>query len=219
MRLVDFAYTSGISAKAVGRRDQKALGQFMTPPTVARFMAERCLPSEDLDTIRISIHRPAPASLRRRSSNAWLIEVLRPKEIHVVLHEIDKRFLQVLRNLVGRMRRAAASRGVLLTASIRTGDFLLSPIAAAGQPFADVIIANPPYFKLNASDPRAVAHSYAVYGQPEYLRTVHGRLRGPSESERSLVLYYASQLDKRSLLRRRTVSSFSAASRRQHARV
>ncbi len=166
MGLVDFAYTSGISAKTARRREQKALGQFMTPPSVARFMAQRCLPPEDLDAVRILDPSAGAGILTAAVVECLLDRPIPPGEIRVVLYEIDERFVQVLRNLVGRMRRAAASRRVLLTASVRTGDFLLSPVAATGRPFADVIIANPPYFKLNASDPRAVAHSYAVYGQP-----------------------------------------------------
>ena len=128
MGLVDFAYTSGISAKTARRREQKALSQFMTPPSVARFMAQRCLPPEDLDAVRILDPSAGAGILTAAVVECLLDRPIPPGEIRVVLYEIDERFVQVLRNLVGRMRRAAASRRVLLTASVRTGDFLLSPV-------------------------------------------------------------------------------------------
>ncbi len=55
--------------------------------------------------------------------------------------------------------------GVSVTVSIRGEDFLLSDVSCAGPRF-DIVIANPPYFKLRKSDERAVRHAYAVYGQP-----------------------------------------------------
>lgn len=71
-----------------------------------------------------------------------------------------------LRRLADRMRKAARARSVRLTCSIRPTDFLLSDEAINGRALADIIIANPPYLKLNKSDERASAHAYAVYGQP-----------------------------------------------------
>jgi len=167
MGLVEFAHSNGIAAtRVLQRKEQKNLGQFMTPPDVARFMAQRCLPPESLQIVRVLDPSAGSGILAAAVVECLLNRPRLPEQIHVVFYEIDGRFIPVLRRLADRIRRYARSRGCSVKVSIRNRDFLLSPVATVRQPIADIIIANPPYFKLNATDPRALAHSYAVYGQP-----------------------------------------------------
>ena len=167
MKLVEYAHFHGIAATRVLRRkEQKDLGQFMTPPDVARYMAQRCLLPESLPIIRILDPAAGSGILAAAVVECLLNQTRLPKQINVTLYEIDKRLIPALRKLAERIRRSARNRGVTATISIRNCDFLLSTVATIRQPIADIIIANPPYFKLNASDPRALAHAYAVYGQP-----------------------------------------------------
>lgn len=167
MGLVEFAHSNGIAAtRALRRKEQKNLGQFMTPPDVARFMAQRCLPPESLQIVRILDPAAGSGILTAAVVECLLNRSRLPKQIHVMLYEIDGRLIPVLRRLADRIRRLARNQGVTVKVSIRNRDFLLSPVATLRQPIADIIITNPPYFKLNATDPRSLAHAYAVYGQP-----------------------------------------------------
>ncbi len=167
MLLIEFAHSNGIAAtKKLSREEQKALGQFMTPPSVAHFMAQRCLPPEDLRVVRILDPAAGVGILSAAVIENLLNRPQLPDQIDLTLYEMDGRLVPFLRRLVGRMRHMAQNRGVVLTASIRCCDFLLSSVAITRQPVADIIIANPPYFKINAADSRALAHPYAVYGQP-----------------------------------------------------
>jgi len=167
MELVKFAHSTGIEAiRWLPRQEQKKLGQFMTPPDVARFMAKRCMPTESLEVVRILDPAAGAGILSAAVVECLFNQPRLPKQIHVILYEIDSRFIPVLRRLADRMRRLARRQGVIMKTSIKNRDFLLSSIAAVRQPIADIIIANPPYFKLNATDPKALAHAYAVYGQP-----------------------------------------------------
>lgn len=167
MELVKFAHSSGIEAiRGLPRKDQKKLGQFMTPPDVALFMAQRCLPAESLEVVRILDPAAGAGILPAAVIECLLNQPRLPKQIHIILFEIDGRLVPVLRRLTERMRRLARSRGVIMKTSINNRDFLLSSVATTRQPIADIIIANPPYFKLNITDPRALTHAYAVYGQP-----------------------------------------------------
>jgi adenine-specific DNA-methyltransferase len=86
-------------------------------------------------------------------------------QIVITLFESDGRFLDSLERLASRMRRAGTRAGVQVKVSIRIDDFLLSEFTF-DRPAFDLIIANPPYFKLRKSDPRSTRHSYAVHGQP-----------------------------------------------------
>ena len=65
----------------------------------------------------------------------------------------DARLLPALSDACVACREAAAHRGVVLEFEVRHEDFLLSPLCLAQPPVADVVIANPPYFKLNSGDP------------------------------------------------------------------
>lgn len=165
--LVEYAQTNGLAATtALSRTEQKELGQYMTPAAVALFMAQRCLPPENMQDIRV-LDPAAGAGILAAAVVQYLLNRSRlPGKISVTLFELDKRLIPALRRLADRMRQEAKNKGVSLSVSIRNGDFLLSPEAVAQQPIADVIISNPPYFKLSASDPRAIAHPYAIYGQP-----------------------------------------------------
>jgi adenine-specific DNA-methyltransferase len=129
-------------------------------------MAQRCIPQDSLRVVRVLDPAAGAGILAAAVVEALLDHNNPPKKISVILYELDQRLIPALRLLAERMRKAAKKKNIALSVSIRQGDFLLSPVAIAQQPMADIIISNPPYFKVNASDPRAKAHPYAVYGQP-----------------------------------------------------
>ncbi len=165
--LVDFAHAGGLAAtRQLGRAEQKRLGQFMTPPPVARFMARGTLPHEIGSVIRVLDPGAGSGVLAAAAVSALLSHATPPERIEVSLFEADQRLLPLLRRLAVRMRQLARSKGVVLSVMIRVGDFLLSREAIARKPVAEIIISNPPYFKLPARDARVVAHAFAVFGQP-----------------------------------------------------
>jgi len=167
MTIVEYTKKQGLQpTSTLQKKEQKALGQYMTPPGVARFMAQRSLPPEGQAVVRILEPSAGAGILAAAVVESLLNRATVPKEILVTLFEIDPRLIPSLKKLAVQMRKEAKARGVSLSVSIRNEDFLLSLEALAAQPIADVVIANPPYFKINANDPRALAHPYAIYGQP-----------------------------------------------------
>lgn len=129
-------------------------------------MAQKCAIAVSADQVRVLDPAAGAGVLAAAVVEALLNKTERPSRITVTLFEMDGRWKQPLKNLANRMRRRAESVGVSLSVSIRCEDFLLSHEAIQQQPVADIIIANPPYFKLRAHDPRSLAHAYAVHGQP-----------------------------------------------------
>ncbi len=167
MPITQFAHLNGKAfVSSLDRDEQKSLGQFMTPPPIARFMAQRAITG--LAPEVVSILEPSAGSgvLAAAVVQELLLRDERPRSIKLTLYEVDERLRPYLRRLADRLRRAARAADVRLSCHIVIGDFLLSELAQSARPEFDICIANPPYFKLNKSDLRARAHAYAVYGQP-----------------------------------------------------
>ncbi len=164
--LVSYAHTIGMTAtKALPREEQKALGQFMTPPSIAAAMATRTCAGIDLRCVRILEPAAGGGILAAAVLQELLAKETRPQKIDIVLCEFDERLHNGLKRLADKMRQVGREAGVQVSVRIFIGDFLMSELSNEHPKF-DVVIANPPYFKLNKSDPRAVRHAYAVYGQP-----------------------------------------------------
>lgn len=168
MNLVNFAHTAGRAfASTLERAEQKALGQFMTPPAIAKFMARRLVGT--LDQTQINVLEPAAGAgiLAAAVIEELLAKAERPEHINLLVCELDPRLLPTLEALGARLRAACRAANVELDYRIQSGDFLLSDTALLGQPIDGLaVISNPPYFKLSKNDPRAIGHAYAVYGQP-----------------------------------------------------
>lgn len=165
--LVTFAASHGKASTAkVTRKEQKELGQFLTPVGIARHMAKRCASGIDADSVRVLEPAAGAGILAAAVVEELLDRSEPPSSIHVTLFELDHRLVPPLHALARKMREAGNDRGVSVSVSVKNEDFLLSTIAVQQQPVADLIIANPPYFKIRAGDSRAKAHPYAVYGQP-----------------------------------------------------
>lgn len=167
MKLLDFAYSTGLSATdTFTQRERKALGQYLTPPQIAEFMAGRCIPQHIKSNIKILDPSAGSGILAAAIIDKLFESEQRPNSINLTLYEIDDRFIPSLRKLADRMHDNAKKRNIAISISIRNQDFLLSPVALSGKPTFDIVIANPPYFKISSSDSRSIAHQYAVYGQP-----------------------------------------------------
>jgi adenine-specific DNA-methyltransferase len=167
MQLTTEAYEAGLVAtRDIGREEQKRLGQFITPPAIARLMATRALGAWSGEVLRILEPAAGSGVLAAAAIEAALGVPHRPARIELSLCEIDDRLLPRLHDLRARLATACAAAGIDFDCKVQHADFLLSELALSRAPAADVVIANPPYFKLSGSDPRARMHDYAVHGQP-----------------------------------------------------
>lgn len=169
LSLVGFAHRAGRSfVSGIARDEQKAAGQFMTPPKIAKFMAQRLVRSLDHQHIRLLEPSAGGGILIAAAVEALLEKQERPAKIEALLYEQDQRLIPALEALCQRITEACAVAGARFEYVIRAEDFLLSDLALRGEPVDGLLtIANPPFFKLNKStDKRARCHDYAVYGQP-----------------------------------------------------
>lgn len=145
------------------------MGQFFTPVQVARFMARLAEPCGTTPTI---LDPGAGVGVL----SCALCEALASKVQRVRLDafEVDRNLAALCDASLQHAKGWLAVRGVNLAYNLRLADFVLARAGGLSpglfdegkaQPY-DVIIANPPYFKLSKADPRSVAASAIVHGQP-----------------------------------------------------
>jgi adenine-specific DNA-methyltransferase len=147
---------------------RKQLGQFLTPPTVARYMARQLRPQRE----GCRVLDPAIGSgVLACALVEQVIEAGYPTELFIDGYEVDTSLGVVARQALSLAVEKAAGHGIAINACVHQVDFVLAhtPVAQPslfpGNDFSgqqadatyDLIIANPPYFKLNRDDPRVEA--------------------------------------------------------------
>lgn len=152
---------------------RKNLGQFLTPPVVARFMAQEFRPSS------CSIRVLDPAMGSGVLACAVIEQAIGegfPNDILIEGYEIDEELAAAATKALGMAARRAAERGIAVQILVRCADFLLrqaqrlQPSLYAesgsenGEASYDYVIANPPYFKLSRDDPRVKALAGQIKG-------------------------------------------------------
>ncbi len=170
------AYSYRLGQEILARRSEssrKDLGQFLTPPVVARFMAREFRPASR----SIRVLDPALGSgvlacavIERAISDGF------PDDILIEGYEIDEDLAAAATKSLELTARRAAGRGVRVQIQVRCGDFLLRQAQSlqpslfsangseGGEMNYDLIIANPPYFKLGRDDPRVRALAGQIKG-------------------------------------------------------
>ena len=160
-----------------GRSDKqrKDYGLFLTPTAVADYMASRIM--TNMGVIRALDPAAGAGILCCAAVEALVSREQKPVSIEVVAFEIDAGLIAPLRAVLDYLSDwCAHEHGVDVAVRVRVKDFILANALVlepdglwltqqAGKSF-DIVIANPPYFKIGKHDPRAVAASGVVHGQP-----------------------------------------------------
>lgn len=142
------------ASRLIARGNRSEMGQFMTPPPVARFMAS--LFEMGLATIRLLDAGAGVGSL-----TATFVEVMtrrqeRPKKLFVTAYEVDPLLADYLDTTLELCAAECERAGIRFSGRVVREDFIESGIrmleggllAPARQAF-DCAILNPPYRKIN----------------------------------------------------------------------
>ena len=137
------------------RPARSRIGQFFTPPAIARFMASLFGP--DRRNVRILDPGTGAGVLFAACVETFLATRKPPRSISVVAYENDDRVLPHLQETVDRCELTCQEAGVSFQASIRSEDFIRAAtaqieeglFAVEGERFSHVIV-NPPYMKINS---------------------------------------------------------------------
>jgi len=150
-------------------QERRDFGQFFTPVAVARMMARMAMTTES-ETLRVLEPGAGAAVL-----SSALCESLPPsvRSIHIDAFELHPALADLCEDTLSYAAGWLDERGVRCTFVVHRNDFVLENGARlSGRWFDerahpyDIAIANPPYFKLQKQDPRALAAAEIVHGQP-----------------------------------------------------
>lgn len=148
--------------------ERRELGQFFTPPAVAAFMASQFVPPAG----HVRILEPGAGTAILTASVCELLPG-RASSAHIDIHEIHPKLATLAETTLRHTSAWLASKGVTCTFAVHREDFVienssfLAPsLFTMPRERYDIAIANPPYFKLLKDDPRALAASHIVHGQP-----------------------------------------------------
>ncbi len=165
----EFADRLGIYySQKVTSKHKKDNGQFFTPTEIARLMASYC----DLSKSTIRILDPGCGTVILACA---LIEHLveTPNDIeliHLVAYETDQDLISFSRKTLTYLKKWLLEKKIKFHYQLHIHDFILYNAKALkkgynGEQF-DLIISNPPYFKLSKDDEKTIAAKELVSGQP-----------------------------------------------------
>jgi len=161
-------------AKKVTTIHKKINGQFFTPTEIAHFMAG--LVSQPKNNIRILDPGCGTAIL-----SSSLVETLARQnnnlaEIELVAYETDTDILPYTNVVLAYLGKWLKQYKVKFISKLETIDFVLANndcfeqnatlFSQPGNATFDIVISNPPYFKIAKEDKRAVIAKTIVWGQP-----------------------------------------------------
>jgi adenine-specific DNA-methyltransferase len=148
---------------------KKKHGQFFTPPDIAHFMASLC----DCRKPVLRILDPGCGTAVLCCS---LVERLvetneNLSHVEIVAYETDLKLISLAQHSLSYLKSWAEHQKIHLTFVLLVSDFVLANSDTLenqnrAREHFDLIISNPPYFKLPKSDGRVKAANSIVHGQP-----------------------------------------------------
>lgn len=128
---------------------RKRLGQFMTPATIARMLADQFdMPAE----VRLLDAGAGMGALTAAFVGAACAQVVRPRSIAVTCYEVDPGMVAILRQTLARCAADCDRAGIAFHTEVVADDYILrsaEPLLAAARRF-NCAILNPPYGKINS---------------------------------------------------------------------
>jgi adenine-specific DNA-methyltransferase len=161
-------------AKTVTIQHKKDNGQFFTPTEIAQFMAR--LVRHKKSQLKILDPGCGTAILSSSLIETIILRGDTVKEIELVVYETDKDILPYTQATLDYLGTWLQRKKVDFRATLDTNDFVLENRDCFEQASTlfyepknavyDIVISNPPYFKIGKDDKRAVVAKSIVWGQP-----------------------------------------------------
>ncbi len=160
-------------ALIAGPEHKKKNGQYFTPLEISRLMASYA--DNAADSIRILDPGCGTAVLGCALTERILSINPKIKKIDLVVYEIDEKIIPFLKLSLDFLKDWCEINKISLDYSLICDDFILSnadcliddvDLFSTSIEQFDIIISNPPYFKLSIDDKRVIAAKIVVNGHP-----------------------------------------------------
>lgn len=161
-------------AKTISTQHKKDNGQFFTPVEIAQFMSG--LVNDPKDEIKILDPGCGTAILSSSLIETLVQKKHKLKEVELVVYETDKDLLPYTKATLNYLNLWLQKRDVQFKAELNTNDFVLENkdcfeisntlFLEPKNTSYDIVISNPPYFKISKEDKRAIVAKSIVWGQP-----------------------------------------------------
>jgi adenine-specific DNA-methyltransferase len=164
-----FADRLGVLYASQGTQShKKEKGQFFTPVAISTLMAS--FSKKKANTLRILDPGCGTAILTCCLIEELIGEKHSVKEIEVVAYEMDEALIEFSNQALSYLKAWTNNKGVALKYTLYADDFVLTNAAhlttkIADEDAFDIIISNPPYFKLSKEDSRVKIINPLVKGQ------------------------------------------------------
>lgn len=165
----DFAERLGIAySQNCSDVHKKQLGQFFTPPTIARFMASYV--RNVMKEIKILDPGGGTGILSCALIEELVNSEISPSKIHLNIYEIDKNLFEYLDSVLIYLHIWLKNRNIIFNYTFHKSDFIYSHANTLENQnknieYYDYIISNPPYFKVQRADARVKVTDSIIYGQ------------------------------------------------------
>lgn len=137
---------------------KKTLGQFFTPAAIGHYLAKWASPPADA-TVRVLDPGFGTGILSCCLLEHFAATAPGLSRVELDAYDLDGQLFSAAQRVLDYLKHWLAERGIELVARLHLTDFILAHAAIWQFPLApprtyDVVISNPPYFKLGQHDPR-----------------------------------------------------------------
>ena len=153
---------------------RKKKGQFFTPEKTSHFMVQQFVELDKKETIKI-LDPGAGIGIFESAFCEYLLSTRKTQRVIFDLYENDMNIIPLLNHNMNLCKVSMARAGLEMFYTIREQDFILSNSPVFNNELKDfnlrndgydVVICNPPYYKLNKGSPHAIEMQSILNGQP-----------------------------------------------------
>ncbi len=137
---------------------KKTLGQFFTPAAIGQYLAQWAAPPTS-STVRVLDPGVGMGMLSCCLLEHFAATAPALRRVELDAYDLDQHLFAAAKQVLDYLGQWLAGRGIELIVRLHCTDFILAHAAVWQFPLAvppayDVVISNPPYFKLGQHDPR-----------------------------------------------------------------
>lgn len=159
-------FFADVYSKQKTQKEKREIGQFFTPDNISVFMGSLSSTQKE----HVTILDPGCGTLNLSCALIdHLVQNRRTKSIHLDIYETDNNLIQYIEDIIKILSEYLFSKNVEFNCKIYFKDFVIknAKYLTENSEFRyDIIISNPPYFKLGKTDERALVTEVINGGQP-----------------------------------------------------